>query len=323
MVYEENKNDMAEAPPPPDESWWEAILQDVESRFATKGTNSAKSTNNGFHDVGGNDDQVEIDWGLVNQLFSQDQIVNLKVYDCNRGGLLVAGNGIQGFVPLSHIVLDDGQSFEEAETDKLKDFIGQEMPLKIIECDEERGRIVLSARAAQATPGIRLKILNDLKPGQVVTGVVTTITDFGVFVELGGVEGLVHISELSWGRVHRPEDLLEVGELIEAYVLQVDKNRARIALSLKRLHENPWENIEERYHIGQVLDAVITSIVPYGAFARLEDGLDGLIHVSEFGPNHQEEHGTDHFLSEGQKVKVSILHIDAEKQRLGLSLNIQ
>jgi small subunit ribosomal protein S1 len=158
-------------------------------------------------------------------------------------------------------------------------------------------------------------------PGKRVCGIVTNITEFGVFVDLGGVEGLIHVSEISWGRVSHPAEVVKVGETVQAYVIQVDQDRSRIALSMKRLIPNPWENAEERYHPGQVVSAVITSIVPFGAFARLEEGLDGLIHSSEIAGEGSENEITDE-LYEGQIVQVRILNVNASRQRLGLSLNL-
>ncbi len=324
MVREGNDKSLRGMPPPPDDSWWEAVLTDVENRFASKVPREVDEQQQSTAQENTAPKQTDVDWQLADTLYQQDQIIRLTVRGWNRGGLLVSGQGIQGFVPLSHIVSEKIKDYcdEEEAGRVLEEFVGMELPLKIIECDQERGRIVLSARAAQANPGVRLKLLDKLKVGQIVTGCVTTVTDFGVFIELGGVEGLIHISELSWGRVRHPSDLLKTGERVDAFVLNIDRQRSRVALSLKRLHRNPWENVEERYSPGQVIDAVITSVVPYGAFARLEDGLDGLIHVSEYGELSNGHNGNGSSLIEGQKVKVSILHIDAERQRLGLSLNI-
>ena len=163
-------------------------------------------------------------------------------------------------------------------------------------------------------------LLRNLSPGSCAAGTVTNITDFGVFVDLGGVEGLVHVSEISWGRVQHPSEVVSLGEQVVVYVIQVDPKRARVALSLKRLYPNPWETAEDRYYPGQIVDAVITSIVPFGAFARLEEGLDGLIHISEINPS--DELDGIGALHEGQPVRVRILHVDASKQRLGLSLKL-
>jgi small subunit ribosomal protein S1 len=192
---------------------------------------------------------------------------------------------------------------------------------KVIECDPERGRVVFSERAALSESGKRNLLFSEIYPSKRVCGIVTNITEFGVFVDLGGVEGLIHVSELSWGRVRHPMEVVKVGETVQAYVIQIEQERARIALSLKRLIPNPWETAEERYLPGQVVNAVITSIVPFGAFARLEEGLDGLIHSSEFVTDESED-GTDEGLYEGQEVQVKIINVNAARQRLGLSMNL-
>jgi small subunit ribosomal protein S1 len=203
----------------------------------------------------------------------------------------------------------------------LANYVGRTTAFKVIECDPERGRVVFSERAALAESGKRNLLFSEIYPGKHICGIVTNITEFGVFVDLGGVEGLIHVSELSWGRVRHPSEVADVGETVQAYVIQVDQDRSRIALSLKRLIPNPWETAEERYYPGQVVSAVITSIVPFGAFARIEEGLDGLIHSSELSEE-GEAGEPDEGLCEGQVVQVKVLNVNAARQRLGLSLNI-
>jgi small subunit ribosomal protein S1 len=261
-----------------------------------------------------------MNWEKAQQLYEQDQVICLRVNGFNRGGLLVSGEELHGFVPVSHLVEVPP---EEGDPDQwLEGYLNREMTLKVIECDQERGRVVFSERAALAQPGSRNYLLHSLRPGDCVPGTVTNITDFGVFVDLGGVEGLIHVSEISWGRVHHPADVVELGEQINVYVIHVERDRARVALSLKRLFPNPWETAQERYFPGQVTEAVVTSIVPFGAFARLEEGLDGLIHISEISPTSGAAHPGD-VLREGQRVKVRVLHVDGPRQRLGLSLFVE
>ena len=308
-------------PPAMNESWWEALLAEDEaqhahppSKFSNQGGGERRSSSSEL-----DNNLEELDWEAASQVYEQDQVENLVVTGFNRGGLLVKGDGLQGFVPLSHLV---DVPCNESDPEKwLEAYVDRDINLKIIECDQERGRIVFSERAAQASPGSRKRLLENLVPGDCTWGVVTNITDFGVFVDLGGVEGLVHVSEISWGRVHHPSDVVSLGQKVEVFVIQVDQERARIALSLKRLRPNPWETAEERYFSGQVTEAVITSIVPFGAFARLEEGLDGLIHISELNQaENQDNPGPG--LCEGQQVKIRIIHVDASKQRLGLSLRL-
>lgn len=313
-----------------DDSWWAAVLEDVETRY-----NSELDAGSHYHEnvliATADHDSSEIlssekdsgdviDWDWVKELYDGDEVIQLEVANHNRGGLLVQGEGIQGFVPASHIVeLSKKTSIKNREK-ALSHYVGQSLQLKVIECDQEQGRIVFSERAAQAEPGKRLELLRSLEEGDRIGGRVTTITDFGVFVDLGGVEGLIHISELSWGRVCHPNKVISLGDKIEVYVLGIDRERSRVALSLKRLRPNPWESAQDRYAPGKITKAVITNIVSFGAFARLEDGLDGLIHISEFGDLTEHIEIND-FVIEGQEVEVCILHIDADHQRLGLSLH--
>jgi small subunit ribosomal protein S1 len=311
--------------PPLDEAWWSALLADeeryVSNYQATRGEERLEDPDYEPPHELLDENPSGVDWERVEELYLLDETISLTVSGYNRGGLLVEGEFIHGFVPISHLLNVSCETPEENRDEALSRYQGQTIYLKVIECESARGRIVLSERAALASDGRRNQLLSELLPGDCVHGVVTNVTDFGIFVDLGGVEGLVHVSEISWGRVRHPEDAVEVGQEVTAYVITVDRERARIALSLKRLCDNPWEYVEERYHPGQVVEAVITSIVPFGAFARLEEGLDGLIHVTEMA--HMSD-GTNSYqmIEEGQKIKVRILHIDASRQRLGLSLNI-
>jgi small subunit ribosomal protein S1 len=307
-------------PPPQDESWWGAILAEEESRPHTAASRSAHTPAAAVETPHNLALQNGVDWRWAQGQFECDSVVELEVVGHNRGGLLVNGEHLQGFVPISHLVKMPTGKTETDQEQFLASYLGQDLRLKIIECDQERGRVVFSERAALAEAGSRNLLLQRLRNGDCVLGTVTNITDFGIFVDLGGVEGLIHVSEISWGRVRHPSDVVTFGASVQVYVLGVDQDRARIALSLKRLTPNPWETAEERYYPGLVTEAVITSILPFGAFARLEEGLDGLIHVSEMGGEVTNPLET---FQEGQPVRVRILHVDANRQRLGLSLNLQ
>lgn len=315
--------DDADGPPRMDESWWEAVLAEEESQAAPRSVRTNRHVQPIEHSEAIHMDMngaSNLDWRRAIELYEQDQVINMTVTGCNRGGLLVHGDRLQGFVPVSHLV--QVPCNEDDLEDWLEKYIDQTLCLKVIECDQERGRVVFSERAAQSRPGSRKQLLATLRPGGCVSGVVTNITDFGVFVDLGGVEGLVHVSEISWGRVHHPADVLILGQRVDVFVINVDQERARVALSLKRLHPNPWETVDQRYFPGQITVATVTSIVPFGAFARLEEGLDGLIHVSEFTQADGTPNPVQH-LKEGQQVDVKILHVDAARQRLGLSLKLE
>jgi small subunit ribosomal protein S1 len=304
-------------PPPMDESWWAALLEEEEGRARATRVSESQSA-----EAKKGSRIASINWSRARQIYDQDETVNLKVTGYNRGGLLVEGHGLQGFVPISHLVKPPLEKTEEERNRLLSSYVSCSMMLKVIECDPERGRVVFSERAALSEPGSRTVLLESLQPGERVWGAVTNITDFGVFVDLGGLEGLIHVSELSWGRVRHPTDMLKLGQKIEVYVIQVDEERSRVALSLKRIFPNPWETAEERYQPGQLVEAVITSILPFGAFARVEEGLDGLIHVSEMGHTGEVVSPAE-FLTEGQVLTARVLQIDAGKQRMGLSLRIE
>jgi len=263
---------------------------------------------------------VALDWEQARRLFDEDQIVTLTVTGHNRGGLLVEADHLQGFVPFSHLVgmtmLPDGDERDEF----LGAYQGRELRLKIIECAQDESRIVFSERAARADAGCRNRLFHELKSGDCLSGEVTNITDFGVFVDLGGVEGLIHISELSWGRVIHPSQIASLGQSLQVQVLDVSPERCRVALSLKRLQPNPWDLATERYAINSVAPAEISAISSYGAFARLEEGMEGLIHASEIPlPTGM---AVKDYLSVGQKVDVRVIQLDAPRQRLGLSLNL-
>lgn len=307
-----------------DESWWTAILAE-EDKFDHAGSKeqskSEEPKDRGYENFRKGGKTSEIDWQKVQDIFAKDQVITLEITGFNRGGLLVGGSGLHGFVPVSHLLEINCLTDESEKESILSGYVGRKVAFKVIECDPERGRVVFSERAALAESGKRNLLFGEIYPGKHVCGIVTNITDFGVFVDLGGVEGLIHVSELSWGRVRHPTEVAKVGETVQAYVIQVDQDRSRIALSLKRLFPNPWEKAEERYHTGQVVSAVITSIVPFGAFARLEEGLDGLIHSSEIASEGDFEDSTEG-LYEGQIVQVKILSVNAVRQRLGLSLNL-
>lgn len=289
-----------------DEGWWKSILADEKNQEDAPGQKDEET------------EKTNIDWGGAETIFSQDQILCMTVKGFNRGGLLVEGNSLAGFIPVSHLIALPVQPDITEREKLLEKYIGQALQLKIIECVPQENRLVFSERAAQAEAGKRTILFESLKEGQRVSGDVTNVTDFGAFIDLGGVEGLVHISELSWGRVNHPGDVLHVGDHVEVLVVDVSPKICRVALSLKRLLPNPWEKAEEKYPVNSIVPAVITILVPYGAFARFDDGLEGLIHLSEIPlPPHSQ---INDFLSSGQNVQVRVLNVDPVRQRLSLSM---
>ena len=220
------------------------------------------------------------------------------------------------------LLIDLAGKVENLDRDHdLESYGGRSLHVKVIECVPEDERVVFSERAAQAETGKRAEIFNALKPGKNVRGIVTNITDFGVFIDLGGVEGLIHISELSWGRVSHPNQIVKIGSTLDVQVLELAPERCRVALSLKRLLPNPWANASVEFPEGCVRSATITSVLSFGAFARLDAGVEGLIHASEIPQ--AEGIPLKEFLSVGQKVQVRVLHLDSTHQRMGLSMRFE
>ena len=259
------------------------------------------------------------DWDEIEDIMRQDQTLELHVVGHNRGGLLVEWHSLRGFVPASQLVDQSSQS-ARPQRHHLDDYLGQALLLRVIELDRSKSRLILSERAARAHSGARAEILRSLRANDTVEGIVTNLCEFGAFVDLGGVEGLIHISELSWGRVGHPEDVLKRDQLVRVFVLDVDPAQARIALSLKRLYPDPWLTVAERYKIGEVVEGKITNVVDFGAFACIEEGLEGLIHFSELAEGHFLH--PRNVVSEGDHVRARILSIDGRQRRLGLSLRL-
>lgn len=309
MVHEDQHHNIPEEPPDLGDSWWKAALSEGEEDLSLGGDQAVDSDQNRMNPPMIPNKLPENDWDYVDRLYQMDEIIRLNVVGYNQGGLLVQGDKINGFVPCSHLLAGH----------KKKEYLQQKVALKVIEYDRDRCRVVLSERAAQAEAGTRIKLFDELEEGTCIPGVITTLTDFGAFVDLGGMEGLIHISELSWGRVDHPSDVVSVGDCMDVYILNIDRAENKVALSLKKMCPNPWETITERYQPGQVVEAVVKNIVSYGVFVRLEDGVDGLIHVSELGENGEDVSPWD-VLEENQKVSVEIINLDPKEQRLGLSL---
>ncbi len=305
-------------PDEPEETWWESVLQD--EPFVNKPllTNEHIKIKN-FHNFNKSSQKISIDWETTLRNFENDEIVFLDVVSYNQGGLLVKGWGIHGFVPVSHLVDLTSITSKAKREEHLIHYLGRQIALKIIECEPHKDRIILSERAALAGAGQRKKLLNVLEVDDKVNGVVTNVTSFGAFVDLGGLEGLIHLSELSWGRVEHPSTILKVDDKVKVLIIDISKDDSKIALSLKRLQKNPWEELSNSLQPGDIVNAVITSIVNYGAFAQLEVGVEGLIHVNSMKLP-KDYHRIDQVLYEGQDVKVKVLCIDEKARRLGLSL---
>ena len=305
-------NSFEDGMPELDERWWNSVLTD-ESMFQLEEKPAVFKPSPRA-------DETIIDWDHMKNLFEKDEIISLSVQGFNKGGLLVSGTGVQGFVPISHLINAPINAVSDDDRNEfLQSYIGKFIKVKIIECEPVNERIVFSERAAQAGEGKRKELFNSLNPGVVALGTITNVTEFGAFVDLGGVEGLIHVSEISWGRVEKPTDILEVGAQLKVLVLQISPETSRIALSIKRLTENPWVLLGEKYQAGDTVDAVITSVMKFGMFARLDEGVEGLIHISSLPEEFQVKDLKTVFII-GQKIRATVLHIDIERRRLGLGL---
>jgi small subunit ribosomal protein S1 len=267
--------------------------------------------------------QLERDWRSAEARFQEDEVFEGTITGFNKGGLLVHLGRVRGFLPASQVDRShwDGRASSEERGERLAKMVGQHVQLKIIELERGRNRLILSERAAlsQYRQEQKERLLSQLQDGETRHGVVTNLCDFGAFVDLGGADGLIHLSELSWKRVAKPQDVLQVGQEVDVYVLNVDRERGRIGLSLKRLQPEPWSKVDEIYEEGQLVDGQVSNLTKFGAFVRL-DGceIEGLIHVSELS-DEPVAHPRD-VLQKGDLVRVRIIRIESERRRIGLSL---
>jgi small subunit ribosomal protein S1 len=256
------------------------------------------------------------DWIEAETYLENDEILSLEVVDYNRGGVLVKFGSLSGFVPNSHLDEFQHQHGKSLLNTYKETLIGAELSLQVIEVDPQRDRLILSAREAKGN--LRDRRLNELQTGDIVSGRVGRLVHFGAFVDLGGVDGLIHVSEMSWKNVERPSDILSTGEEIEVLIKDVDIDRQRISLSRKALQPSPWKTIDERYQIGDLVEGEVVNLRDFGVFVRLGSGLVGLIHKSEIDL-FPAERPVD-LLEKGEKILAKIIEIDGQHQRIGLSL---
>lgn len=259
-------------------------------------------------------------WESAQQAYADEQKLRLTVTGYNKGGLLVQWHGLPGFVPASQLVHFPQFHVAAQRMQVLKESVGKILTLKIIEVNPQSNRLIMSERAAQVEAEQRHNILANVQPGDKLTGHITNLTNFGAFVDLGGVEGLIHISELSWSRVPHPSKIVRPNELVNVLVLGVDQANKRVALSMKRLHTDPWQTAEARYQPGQIVEGQISQVVNYGAFVLLEPELEGLVHISELAEGaflHPRN-----VVNVGDKVQARVLQVDSKAKRLALSLRL-
>ena len=255
--------------------------------------------------------QYERAWGAIEELQAKEEPVTGTVIEVVKGGLII-DIGLRGFLPASLV--------EMRRVRDLEPYIGQELEAKIIELDKQRNNVVLSRRAflEQTQSEVRSEFLHQLQKGQVRKGVVSSIVNFGAFVDLGGVDGLVHVSELSWKHIDHPSEVVTVGDEVTVEVLDVDLDRERVSLSLKATQEDPWRVFARTHAVGQIVPSKVTKLVPFGAFVRVEEGIEGLVHISELAQRHVEV--PDQVVNVGEDVMVKVIDIDLERRRISLSV---
>lgn len=263
----------------------------------------------------------EVSWTRTEELLASKEVYHSSIVGYNKGGLIVPVGGLRGFVPSSQISLSRRASLSgETPDQRWSKMIGQEIDVIVIEVDRERRRLILSERAAstETRESLKERVIDELKEGEIRTGRVTSLADFGAFVNINGADGLVHLSEISWDRIQHPGEVLKVGQEVKVKVISIDREKKRIGLSIRQLLEDPWTQKSAKYAVGQLVDAAITRLTKFGAFARLEDDLEGLIHISEISEK-RIEHPKE-VLHEGEAVTLRIIKIDPENHRIGLSL---
>ena len=250
-------------------------------------------------------------WRRIEQAAESGEPVEGTVIEVVKGGLII-DLGVRGFLPASLVDIRRVQNLDE--------YLGQKIECKVIELNRSRNNVVLSRRAVleEERKEVRQQILDRLQPGQVVEGAISNIVDFGAFVDLDGIDGLIHISELSWSHVNHPSEVLSIGDVVPVKVLDIDRDRQRISLGLKQTQEDPWQRVVQTYSQGDELEGRVTKVVSFGAFVEIMDGVEGLVHISELAQHHVEN--PREIVNQGDRVRVKILEIDSERRRLSLSL---
>lgn len=251
-------------------------------------------------------------WDELEKSFEKGLEIETIVDEVVKGGVVSYINGVRAFIPASQLSL--------YYVEDLKTFLGKTLIVKVIELDREKERVILSRKEIEKVEGEAKKeeLLNSIKPGEKINGIVSRIAKFGAFVDLGGVDGLIHVSQLSWKRVSNPADIVSVGDKVEVNVLSVDKENNRISLSLKDANESPWKNVNEKYKVGDVVEGVVLKCMDFGAFVEIEPGLEGLVHISEI--SEERILNVSDVLNVGDKIKVKILQIDNKENRISLSM---
>lgn len=315
----ENDNHTLRRAPERDESYWAALLDEVES-LAAEQLKAVAPT--GEQPAQATPTDATGAWAEARQALADELVFEIYGIGCNKGGILVEWRGLGGFVPASQLVDFPNLHVESERVHELQRRQHHKLRLRIIEVDASKNRLIFSERAAQVAARERRNLWEEIAPGDIRTGMVTNMANFGAFVDLGGVEGLIHLSELSWSRINHPSDVVQPGQEVTTRVLDVDRTGGRIALSLKRMRRDPWSGISRRYAPGQLVTGTVRSVAPFGIFVTLEEQLEGLIHVSELID--REAARPRDVVSKGDVVTVRVLSVDERGRKLALTLrNVQ
>jgi len=265
--------------------------------------------------------QEQLSWDNVGRMIADETVTESKIIGFNKGGLIVPVGGLRGFLPSSQIsAMRRSMSSGDTPEARWQKMVGEPISVRIIEVDRERRRLILSERATgtESRSSMKDRVIGELEEGKIYTGRVTSLAEFGAFVNVNGADGLVHLSELSWDRLQHPKELLEVGQEVKVKVINIDLEKRRIGLSMRALQDDPWKSRVEHFSVGQLIEGKITRLTKFGAFARLEGDIEGLIHISELSEN-RVEHPKE-VLKEGEVKTLRVIRIDPDNHRIGLSL---
>lgn len=251
-------------------------------------------------------------WKEIIQAVKDRTVINVKIDSVVQGGLVVSYRGIRGFIPASQVIKEEGK--------ELDDFVSTELTVAVLQADRKRRKVIYSHKLSKNKKDTKAidTLLEGIEIGDIRTGKVTSIKDFGIFVDIGGIEGLVHISELSWSRVSHPSDFVNIGDDVRVFILGVDKENRKISMGMKQLEADPWVEVASNYEIDQVVEGEISRVVSFGAFIKIEKNLEGLIHISELSNNHIDN--VENVVKVGETVKAKIIKLIPEEQKIGLSI---
>lgn len=312
-----SENNTGRRSPQRDESYWASLLDEVEA-LPAEALNPPPANNHDYAPSALPADADEAAWIAARQALADETVIELTGIGCNKGGILVSWQGLGGFVPASQLVDFPHVHLEAERMRELQRRQHQRLRLRVIEVDAAKNRLIFSERAAQVAARERRSLWEEIAAGDTRSGVVTNMANFGAFVDLGGVEGLIHLSELSWSRISHPSDVVQPGQEVTTRVLDVDRRNGRIALSLKRMRRDPWGGIAKRYQPGQTVIGRVRSVAPFGVFVTLEDQLEGLIHVSELAEG--DFLHPRNVVNKGDLVTVRVLSVDERGRKLALTL---